>query len=355
VLAVLLARQLAVSVLCELRRIKLQIDMENALSRDDYEHDYCDLFKLATEAYNIQSLLSVNMLMLLATMFKFFHLSPKLGVLTSTVSRASIELLWFMLLFFNVFIAYTVAFYMAFGSTVNEFATVEKTVYTLITVLLGTVDFDNLFEENAFLGPLLFWSFVVLVFMVLMSCFVAIIMEAYGEAKDHASKQHDPLADLVHAIVMDNWNAFVKTTNFVLGIVWNGLTGTRNVQLSSVSRLNVRVVKTQTVLDMMHETAHDTGLEFIGKTAQNIAHEAAGRGAHSAYLRRAAWRELRDREVASNQLMNRIKAARERQVALLREVEGKQAQQLRQLDEISTELWNAWQMAVLEPAGGGAS
>eukprot|EP00966_Prymnesium_polylepis_P103451 2395209-Prymnesium_polylepis.3 len=131
--------------------------MENALSRDDYEHDYCDLFKLATEAYNIrasalparpsciplrlnpaplfhalvplecdcatrilsnpmaqpayrlgwfvtESLLSVNMLMLLATMFKFFHLSPKLGVLTSTVSRASIELLWFMLLFFNVFI-----------------------------------------------------------------------------------------------------------------------------------------------------------------------------------------------------------------------------------------------------------
>ena len=47
--------QLAVSVLSELRRIKLQIDMEDALSRDDYEHDYCDLFKLATEAYDIRA------------------------------------------------------------------------------------------------------------------------------------------------------------------------------------------------------------------------------------------------------------------------------------------------------------
>ena len=177
--------------------------------------------------------------------------------------------------------------------------------------------------------------------------------------QDHASKQHDPLADLVHAIVMDNWNAFKKNTNTVLTAVWNGLTQHLDVQLSSVSRLNVRVVKTQTVLEMMHETAHDTGLEFLGKTAEKIEHEAISGGGYGAFggggvLRRAAWRELRAREVASNQLMKRIKAARERQVALLREVEEKQAQQLRQLDEISTELWNAWQMAVLEPTGGGS-
>ena len=62
-------------------------------------------------------------------------------------------------------------------------------------------------------------------------------------------------------------------------------------------------------------------------------------------LRRAAWKELRTREVATTQLLYRIKAARERQVDLLKEAAAIQAQQLQQLEEISTELWNAWQLS----------
>ena len=48
-----------------LRRAILQVQMEDSLSRDDYLYDFADLYKHADDAYRIQTLLSINMLMLL--------------------------------------------------------------------------------------------------------------------------------------------------------------------------------------------------------------------------------------------------------------------------------------------------
>ena len=61
-------------------------------------------------------------------------------------------------------------------------------------------------------------------------------------------------------------------------------------------------------------------------------------------MRHAAWRELREREAATSELMVRIRGAREKQAALLAQVADTQARQLRQLDEVSTELWNVWKI-----------
>mmetsp|Transcript_23749 Transcript_23749/g.57226 ORF Transcript_23749/g.57226 Transcript_23749/m.57226 type:complete len:727 (+) Transcript_23749:3-2183(+) len=332
---------LGLSCFVEVKRVLLQLELNELLSRDDHPNDYAPLYDVAEDAYELQLILSVNMLMMLASMFKFFHLSPKLGMLTSTVSRASVQLLWFMLLFIVLFMSYVVAFYMAFGSTVDNFATISNSAYALVTVLLGAVDFEDLFEHNAFMGPFLFWSYVILVYIVMMSCFIAIIMEAFGKAKDDAHKQHDPLADLIAAIFYDNTRAAKEWVSTWLRTCWTILTNSRNVQLTSSSRVNLRVIRAQQVLEMVHETAMSAA-PMVHLMPNAVASRAFGH----AKLRNAAWRELRSREVVTQELLRRVKKVKERQVELLREAALVQEQQLAELEDISTELWNSWQISL---------
>ena len=61
-------------------------------------------------------------------------------------------------------------------------------------------------------------------------------------------------------------------------------------------------------------------------------------------LKHEAWKELRRRQMATQRLMDRLTRVRERQCSLLREAAALHTSQLAQLEEISSELWNAWQL-----------
>ena len=69
-----------------------------------------------------------------------------------------------------------------------------------------------------------------------------------------------------------------------------------------------------------------------------------GRGPEEERLRRAAWQELHNRRKATHQLMARLHRARQQQCELLSKVVQQKQQQMAQLEELSTQLWNCWQL-----------
>mmetsp|Transcript_48061 Transcript_48061/g.84917 ORF Transcript_48061/g.84917 Transcript_48061/m.84917 type:complete len:97 (+) Transcript_48061:284-574(+) len=92
---------------------------------------------------------------------------------------------------------------------------------------------------------------------------------------------------------------------------------------------------------MVHETAMSAA-PMVHLMPNAVASRAFGH----AKLRNAAWRELRSREVVTQELLRRVKKVKERQVELLREAALVQEQQLAELEDISTELWNSWQISL---------
>ena len=66
---------------------------------------------------------------------------------------------------------------------------------------VGDFDYDAMYQSQRFLGPLLFWVFIFLVFFVLISMFIALLSEAYEKAKEETPTAS---ASIWEAVIEDN-------------------------------------------------------------------------------------------------------------------------------------------------------
>ena len=96
-----------------------------------------------------------------------------------------------MLIFLVVYTAYAQAFFMAFGMDVEAFSSYSNSFSQLFLIILGEFDFDAMKDANPDMAPLLFFSFVIFVFFILVNMFIAILGEAHGAVMDSEGAEPD--------------------------------------------------------------------------------------------------------------------------------------------------------------------
>ncbi|XP_013778837.1 polycystin-2-like [Limulus polyphemus] len=121
--------------------------------------------------------------------FKYISFNKTMTQLSSTLSRCSKDITGFAVMFFIVFVAYSQLGYLLFGSQVQDFSSFLKAIFTLLRVILGDFNFNEIEEANRVLGPLYFLSYVFFVFFVLMNMFLAIINDTYAEVKTELANE----------------------------------------------------------------------------------------------------------------------------------------------------------------------
>jgi hypothetical protein len=80
------------------------------------------------------------------------------------------------------------SFCLAFGGSVNDYRDPVMSFMTLIRLAMGDFDFAELYSANRVLGPVLFSLYTVLTFFVLVNVFIAIIGDAFEDAKEASRK-----------------------------------------------------------------------------------------------------------------------------------------------------------------------
>ena len=107
--------------------------------------------------------------------------------------------------------------------------------YTLFIVLLGVFLFDDLTQYNQYLGPIFFWSFVMLVYFAVLAAFIAFILDAFTKAKRKAEAEYDYLKNMLSARLRDQWS-------FARNRVSKSMARTRTQRMpGSMRRLTLRV------------------------------------------------------------------------------------------------------------------
>jgi len=162
----------------------------------------------------------INILLLIVRCLKRMEFQPRLGVVTRSLSLAGADLIHFALVAAMVFIGYAMMAHLIFGNSIFVFATFERSVNTCFEILLGNIDVQTelaaLTGLQGVAGTLFFWSYELLVFMVLLNFLLAIIVDAFAEVKEATSETsgvHKEVAD----IVRDRWRLLVgRATNSYL-------------------------------------------------------------------------------------------------------------------------------------------
>lgn len=125
-------------------------------------------------------------------MFKFLDHKPEMSILQRTLDKAAGPLGWFLCSFAIVLLGSAQGFYMAFGLDLAAYRSIYTSIFSLLRMAVGDFDYDELESSQHLLGPAMFFLFIVLVFFVLMSMFIALISEAYDAARDERTHMPAP-------------------------------------------------------------------------------------------------------------------------------------------------------------------
>lgn len=199
---------------------KLDGSLEAAMDRSDVSEDYWGkMYAVHQQADALASLamwsrivLADYVLLVMLRFFKAFKGQPRLAVVTNTIYMAGSDLFHFGIVFFSVFMTFAFAGTVLFGRRLPGFNSFGRSVGTCFAIICGDFQWATLSKEHALTAGIWFWSFMSLVFLVMLNMVLAIVMDVYTriradadagdaiwvKAAEIAGKFHTMLAARVH-------------------------------------------------------------------------------------------------------------------------------------------------------------
>ena len=155
------------------------------------EDEYLDLDWVVYFAGQVDNVNALNSVITFLKIFKFVRENRRMSQLIDTIRVASIDMMSIMVIIAIIASGYGIAFHIAFGHAVDEYRDFTESLFTLFLATLGDFDMDELRSYNQVLGAFLFVSFIVIMFFIVVSMFLAIVDSAYEAVREELALSRD--------------------------------------------------------------------------------------------------------------------------------------------------------------------
>eukprot|EP00854_Cymbomonas_tetramitiformis_P001141 gene1141-1710_t len=184
------------------RWLRLKEDGEQfRLVRSEFE----TMSSIADRMVEYMMLNGVNTFFLLARAIKRFNFQPRMGILTRTIAMATSDLGHFFILLSIVFTGYAITGHLIFGSSLQAFSDMYESLYTLFNMMVFgdnsvVKELDELGKSLGgamqFISFVFYFSFAILVVMVLVNFLLAIVVDSFVAVKDSVKDSTSIVEDL---------------------------------------------------------------------------------------------------------------------------------------------------------------
>lgn len=195
------------------------------------------------------TLLALNAVPTWAKMVNHLRAFPHFGVVALTLQHAYYETLCFLVLFFNVFVGWGMAFSATFGNSMVQYSTVSNSMMSLFRLLLGDYEFDDMYDAQGMIACVLFVIYYVLVSFLLANMFVAMMSNSYLVSKVRV------MGDITAEHNKSKWEGVESFLEYV----WNRLTDHRPCYACKPSVKRGKVEQTEE-----NQPAFNTDLIWVG-------------------------------------------------------------------------------------------
>jgi hypothetical protein len=146
-----------------------------------------DFKAVSSQFHDLRYLCVVYPLVIMCRLFKAFSAQPRLALVTRTLSTASVDVAHFGIVFFAIFFSYAVMGNALFGREVDGFSNIQRSINTCFLVLMGDFDVESMQQVGRVMTGVWFWSFMILVLLIMLNMLLAIIMDTYTNVKGQIS------------------------------------------------------------------------------------------------------------------------------------------------------------------------
>jgi len=171
---------------------------------------YYDLEPLLKKHAAATTVNAFSIVVCLLGCFKYFHYSPKYGILVRTISHALPDLLQFMYMFATVFMVFGVMGMMMFGHVLREWSSFFDSVQTLIMMLTVEYGMAALVGVDVYMGTVFYFFFLIIAYFLLVNILLAILIDAYTALNEENRRLYELELDTLNVkipreIVLQTW------------------------------------------------------------------------------------------------------------------------------------------------------
>ncbi|KAM8945969.1 polycystin-1-like protein 3 [Pelodytes ibericus] len=130
---------------------------------------------------------SVAFLVALMTvkLWRLLNLNPNLHLITMTLRKAWNELGGFLLTIFILLLAYSISCNLLFGWSIYSYKTFFSSMVTIISLLLGIFNYDEVFNLDPVLGSLLIITCVIFLIFVVVNIFLSGLLGIFSKERQN--------------------------------------------------------------------------------------------------------------------------------------------------------------------------
>ena len=159
------------------------------------EAEIKQMLRFFSDTKNLSTLLSnyvtgsaCALVLLIMRILKVLDFQERMGIVTRTITNAAVDLFHWLILFGLIFFLYVYMGFLIFGTAILSFSTVERSFQTCFGILLGEIGVtEEMFNlPNKASVYIFYYTFIMIVFFVLINVFLAIIVDAYVDVKNKA-------------------------------------------------------------------------------------------------------------------------------------------------------------------------
>lgn len=172
---------------------------------------------------------SVNTVLTFLKLLKFFRLNDRLNILTRTLAESQDSIIGVLFIFLLVVTAFAMTGHGLFGLGVWRFRSVDASFSTLLLMLLGQFDYEEIKNENRVQAGFFFWSYIILGLFCLLNFLIGVLMEAFAEVS--STKPILPLESVLVKTWSD-WKRILHPRNLLNTFVQRIKGNTKEVMLT---------------------------------------------------------------------------------------------------------------------------
>jgi hypothetical protein len=147
------------------------------------------------------------------------ELAPNYGLMLSTMGAALANLIFFSLMFFIMFMGFTLFAFFTFGPGYGNCKELTLTILECFSMLLGISNYNELGVADAVMSPIFFYLFYVFFLFVLLNMFISILLSAYDQEDNKITPGGgvNPLMTLFNLVMTKIVKPILKLLKLLLG------------------------------------------------------------------------------------------------------------------------------------------
>ncbi|XP_063801546.1 polycystin-1-like protein 3 isoform X2 [Pseudophryne corroboree] len=148
----------------------------------------------AAYGYSIAFLVSL----MTVKLWNLLNLNPNMHLITMTLQKAWNEISGYLLTILILLVAYGISCNLLFGWTISNYRTISDSIVTIISLLIGIFNYDEVFNLDPVLGSLLIFTCIIFLVFVVVNIVLSALLNVFSrERKNPTPYEEKEIVDMV--------------------------------------------------------------------------------------------------------------------------------------------------------------